>query len=106
MDDAKKMRIDDWVEHGLYSMLSEMMKKNQISLMDAQTVTPLIQMYQAIQMRNLCQEMNDLWRLFVDGDAGITISQGLGSVRVKVTDKVDVNVVEPTNPAQKKKREP
>ena len=81
MDSSKKYQIDQWVEDVLYGKLGEVMAKRQITAMDATTLTPLVQMYQAIQLKNVYEELESLWRLFADGDAGISIQK-----------TVDVNV--------------
>jgi hypothetical protein len=84
MDGSKKLRINDWVEDAVYTFLEKAMTKGQISTTEAATITPLIQMYQAIQLENVHSELDSLWRLFEGGDAGIYI----GSVHTDL----DVNV--------------
>jgi hypothetical protein len=98
MDTSKKHRIDEWVEHALYTLLEQTMTKGQITTTDAVALTPLIQMYQAIQLESVTSELDSLWRLFEGGDVGIYIRSIHGDM--------DVNVKEMPydGPPQPKKR--
>ena len=75
MDKSQKLRIDEWVETAVYRLLQEAMQKGSITSTDAAAMTPLIQMYQAIQLENISSELDSLWHLFVDGDATITTKE-------------------------------
>jgi hypothetical protein len=97
MDKSKKLRIDQWVEEALYKLLEEAMTKRQITPTDAATMVPLIQMHQAIQLENVCSELDSLWRLFEGGSIGVYIST--------IHDEMDVNVkrMPPDGPQQARK---
>lgn len=81
MDKSKKLQINQWVEDSVYTLLEQAMAKRQITATDAATMTPFIQMYQAMQLENVCSELDSLWRLLTDGDASI-----------RIPGEVDVNV--------------
>ena len=85
MDKAKRYQIDQWVEDSVYRFFEEVMKKGQITPTDADTMTPFIQMYQALQLENVYNELTSLWRLLADGDA---------SIHSRIRGEVDVNVKE------------
>lgn len=98
MDRSKKHHIDQWVEDALYKLLEETMTKRQITALDVTAMTPLLQMYQAIQLERVCSELESLWRLLADGEGGISIHT--------VGGEVDVNVkqIPQDEPPQPKKR--
>ena len=84
MDTSKKHRIDQWVEDAVYTFLESAMSKGQITTTNAATMTPLIEMYQAIQLQNVYSELNDLWRLLADGEAMISIKTTYSGLDVNV----------------------
>jgi len=100
MDSSKKYQIDQWVENALYTLLEQTMNKGQISPTDAATMAPLIQMYQAIQLDNLSSEVDSLWHLLADHEAGFYIQSSLRGVNINVKEMPQ------DGPQQPKKRQP
>ncbi len=84
MDSSKKHRVDQWVENAVYTFLEESMKKGHITATDAASITPLMQMYQAIQLENVSSELDSLWHLLADGNASITIRTNYHEIDVNV----------------------
>lgn len=108
MDTSRKHQIDQWVEDVLYTRLGQAMAKGRFTADDAALLTPLIHMYQAIQLENINDELSSLWRLFVDHDAGVYIKTGYEGVKINIEDEIDVNVKEkpPSGSPPKKGRQP
>ncbi len=84
MDKSKKHRIDQWVEDAVYAFLERTMSERQITPTDAATMTPLIQMYQAIQIENVRDELDNLWSLLADHNAGFYIKTTFEGIDVNV----------------------
>jgi hypothetical protein len=84
MDSSKKYRIDQWVEDALYGHLEKVMTHRQIIPADATTLTPLIQMYQAIQLENVSSQLESFWQLLSDGHVGIYIRTTYERIGVNV----------------------
>ena len=85
MDKAKQYRIDEWIEQNVYGFFEDCMNRSAYpNAVQAAAIAPFLQMYQAIQTRELQGEMDSLWRLLADGQAGIWIS---GDVDVDLKEK-------------------
>src|SRR6266700_2051367 len=92
MDKDEKYRVDSWVEHALYSQLKSVMTQGHITEADTAVLTPLTHMYQAIQVKNVYEELQSLWHLLVDGEGSIYIKTTYEGIEVTIDKDVDVNI--------------
>ncbi len=92
MDSSRKGQIDQWMENILYQVLEKIMAKGQMGSADLEPWMPLIQLYQATQLKEIQEQLDSLWRLLADGEAGIYIGN--------INDDIAVRVKEMPNPEQ------
>jgi|SRR5579883_1114342 len=73
MDDSQRYRIDQWVEDTLYHNLEQLRGKGSIDIAALAALTPLIQLYQARQLKNIEDQLSTLSQILIDGDLSIVM---------------------------------
>jgi hypothetical protein len=82
MEKPNESQVDQWIEHNLYVLLEKSMKEKQFP--GSPAITTLIQMYHAIQLKRVHEELSNLWSLIADGEAGVYVRYIGGEVDVDV----------------------
>ena len=75
MGNSRKYQIEEYIEKRVLTFFAHHMDHNiTTTIEEREEIAPYLQMYQAIKMGELAENVNSIWRILVDGDVSVSVN--------------------------------